>query len=153
MQTGCVFRDPKGKYNGIFWFYDGTINDGKGEIVGKKLFAVYDNGDKLELVNPSTIWDLEPIENPKNTEANIDKNKAKNYIINSIDSYLKELKSERERQAKIKEKYGVKSLEVFIEDLEADLCSLYLQTEYGRKCRFSYTQQRRKEEKLRNCIN
>lgn len=147
MQRGCVFNDPNGKYNGIFWFFECTINDGKGETAGKKLFALYDDGKEIKSINPSVIWDLEPIDEPKPLENNYEKSKAQEFAIESSEHYLKDLKVERERQAQIKRKYGIKSLEFFIGDLDGDLTTLYLRQEMGENVDLAI---RNKEEKKKN---
>ena len=150
MQRGCVFRDPDGKYNGIFWFFEGTVKDGKGYIVGKKLFAVYDDDIEPKLVNPSILWDFEPIEYPKNSELELDKinkNIAQNFVISQVEVYMGDLKTERERQAKIKQKYGITSLEIFISDLELDLSNLYFRQEMGENVDLVI---RNKEDKKKN---
>jgi len=147
MQKGCAFKDPNGKYNGVFWFYEGAINDGKGEIVGKKLFAIYDDGNELKDVNPSVIWDLEPLDESKPRENTHDKSKAQNHVIACVKDYLTDLKTERQRQAQIKRKYGVKSLDYFISELDADLSTLYLRQNMGENVDLAI---RNKEEKKKN---
>ena len=147
MQQGCVFKDPNSKYNGIFWFFEGTINDGKGKTAGKKLFAIYDDGKELKNINPSVIWDLEPVDEPKPIKKSFDKSGAQNFAINSIRSYLKDLKAERERQAQIKRKYGVKSLEFFIGNLDEDLEMYYIRQEMGENVDLAI---RNKEDKKKN---
>ena len=62
LQQGCVFKDRNSKYWKFISFFEGIINDGKGNIAGKKLFAIYDDGKKLKNINPSVIWDFEPID-------------------------------------------------------------------------------------------
>jgi len=147
LQHGCVFRDPNGKFEGLFWFFEGIVNDGKGEIVGKKLFAIYDNGKEFESINPSIIWDLEPIDDSKPFKHNFDKNKAQNFVIKSIETYSNNLKFERQRQSGIKRKYGVKSLEFFIGELNADLSTLYFRQSMGENVDLVI---RNKEEKRKN---
>lgn len=120
MQRGGVFIDPSGTYNGIIWFYEGVVNDGKGEIAGKKLFAIYD-GEEPQEVNPSLLWDFIPVDNTEPLAIEFDKSNAETMVINSIDKYLSELKNERERQANVKRKYGLKSLDYLIGDLDAAL--------------------------------
>jgi superfamily II DNA or RNA helicase len=120
MQRGGVFQDPSGTYNGVFWFFEGVVNDGKGEIAGKKLFAIYD-GEEPQEVNPSLLWDFIPIDETEPLTIEADKSSAEAMVIESIEEYLSELKSERERQANVKKKYGLKSLEYLIGDLNAAL--------------------------------
>jgi SNF2 family DNA or RNA helicase len=65
LQKGAMFEDPDGKYNGIIWFFEGEVKDGKGETAGKRIFAIYDDMKKeFTEINPAVIWDLIPIDNP-----------------------------------------------------------------------------------------
>ncbi|AXI24737.1 helicase [Methanofervidicoccus sp. A16] len=38
---GGVFRDPSGRLNGYIGFYIGEIENGKGKVVGRKVFGIY----------------------------------------------------------------------------------------------------------------
>ena len=65
----------------------------------------------MENINPSILLELEPSENQILQDKDLNMKKAKIHAINSIKEYLEELKKDREHQADIKEKYGIKSLE------------------------------------------
>lgn len=133
MQRGGLFKDPSGVYNGIFWFFEGVVKDGKQEIAGKKIFTIYDNGYELKEVNPSLIWDFAPIDNTKPILKDVDKSKPQDYVINSIEKYKGALKVERQRQSNVKRKYGLKSLEYFIGNINADLSDYYMRLDQGEK--------------------
>ncbi|MDP3622687.1 MAG: helicase-related protein [Methanobacteriaceae archaeon] len=131
MQRGGVFKDPSGVYDGVFWFFEGVVKDGKQDVAGKKIFAIYDDGHELKEVNPSLIWDFAPKDDAQPVLKEVDKSKPQDFVINSIDKYMDELKVERERQANVKRKYGLKSLEYFIGDIDADLSDYYIRQEQG----------------------
>ena len=135
LQRGGVFIDPSGRYNGIIWFFEGEVKDGKGSIAGKRLMALYDDGHKIENVNPAILWDFVPVEN--NTPIKIDvenkKRRAIEYAIKNVEKYKEELMEERIRQAEIKRKYGIKSLDYLISRLDADLAELYERQAKGEK--------------------
>ena len=131
MKRGSCFIDPSGIYNGIIWFFEGSIKDGKDDIVGRKLFSVYDDGNKMENINPSILWDLEPSKNQIPLDKDLNMKNAKIQAINSIKEYLEELKRDRERQADIKEKYGIKSLEKLLAGIKSDLSILFLKLAVG----------------------
>ena len=137
LQKGAVFEDPEGKYNGIIWFFEGEVKDGKGEIAGKKIFAIYDDGKDFKEINPSILWDLIPVdeENVLLSIEGIEQRKkgAERFSFNLIRSYQKEIRNERERQAEIKRKYGVKSLNYLIMKLDEELAELYERGEKGEK--------------------
>lgn len=120
MQQGGVFIDPSGTYNGVIWFFEGVVNDGTGKVAGKRLFAIYD-GQKPQEVNPSVLWDFIPVDDTESFSIEFDKSNAENMVVSSIEKYLKELKAERERQANVKRKYGLKSLDHMIGELNAKI--------------------------------
>ncbi|MFN3870770.1 MAG: helicase-related protein, partial [Aquificaceae bacterium] len=125
LRKGAVFEDPSGKYEGIIWFFEGEIRDGKGHTAGKRLFAVYDNGKELKEINPNILWDLKPVdEKVKESPSIRDIKEVENYIIKLLNKYRQELLQERERQAQVKQKYGIKSLEYLIADLDHEIIKL-----------------------------
>ena len=125
LQKGTVFKDPSAKYNGILWFYEGEVKDGKGEVAGKRLLTIYDNGNDLEEINPAILWDLIPQESSQQLKINLDKKKVQTYSIDVVNKYKEELSQERKRQAEVKRKYGIKSLSYLIDKLDAELVELY----------------------------
>jgi len=119
VDKGAVFLDPSGTMNGFIWFLEGTINDGTGTVAGKRIFALYqDNRNNIRQVSPSILWDLKPHHASLTKELlsltpNDDLVLA--YAIEKVlPRYLHELKKQREHDAEIKRKYGVKSLEELI---------------------------------------
>jgi superfamily II DNA or RNA helicase len=132
---GATFIDPEGKRDGIIWFLEAEIKDGNNNIAGKRLFAVYQNlgirnqelgigGKDLFFVNPAILWDLKPI-SPQFPTPNsqsptlLDKDTVVALVISEgLESYKRELLERRQRDAEIKRKYGIRSLESMI--LESD---------------------------------
>jgi hypothetical protein len=142
LQKGAMFEDPDGKYNGIIWFFEGEVKDGKGETAGKRIFAIYDDMKKdFTEINPAVIWDLIPIDNPTE-EPNLEnlsqkKETAKNFALKLIIKYKNEIEEERTRQAEIKEKYGIKSLEYLIDKLDEELVELHERENKGEEVRLA----------------
>jgi SNF2 family DNA or RNA helicase len=139
LKKGAVFEDPSCKYNGIVWFFEGEVKDGTGNIAGKKIMAIYDDGKNLQPINPAIVWDLIPIdETDKSFSSDKNqlqerKNKAKRFSIKILEDYQKEISKERERQKEIKTKYGLKSLEYLIEELVEEILKLEERKEKGEK--------------------
>lgn len=133
--SGAVFYDPDCKLNGYVIFYEGEISDGTGNIAGKRLFAYYITDNIVKEISPSIIWDLVEENNLKNfsnlTDIEELKKKVLPYAINSLINYKKELLIQREKHCEIKKKYGIKSLEYLIYNLDNDLISLYERKSYG----------------------
>lgn len=131
MKRGSCFLDPLGRYEGVLWFFEGSVKDGKDEIVGRKLFSVYDTGEEMEAINPSILWELDPSDSQMPIIKDLNMKQAKIKVINSIKDYLEELKKDRERQSHIKEKYGIKSIEQLLAEINSDLRYLYLKQAVG----------------------
>lgn len=129
LQRGAVFVDRSGQLDGTVLFFEGVVNDGTGYVAGKRLFSYYvDSGTgKAEHIPPSILWDLDDSSNvTAGGPIDLEDHKAavREGVIRALREYQKELLKERERQARIKEKYGIRSLEKLIRDHDADLLSL-----------------------------
>ena len=128
LKKGAVFADPAGKFDGIALFYEGEIKDGRGNVAGKRLFAFYvdRHTSGVKAINPAFLWDLAKGNSgevkPMDTEAL--KSKIRLHLLPVLENYRVELTQERERRARIKEKYGVKSLEYLVVKLDGDLIDL-----------------------------
>jgi hypothetical protein len=79
------------------------------------------------------VWDLVPSRNGEQGPAASRKPDAQRCAIAAVEDYKEEIMEERKRQAAVKRKYGVKSLEYLIGDLDADLSELYERQERGEK--------------------
>jgi len=126
---GALFTDPEGKYDGYIWFVESEIKDGKGETAGKRIFSAYQDGrNNFSLINPAIIWDLKPVSARDEKIENMPGNETVNtgavlsFIVQyGIEDYKKEIAARRERDAEIKKKYGIKSLEYMILDSDAKI--------------------------------
>nr|MBC8384114.1 DUF3883 domain-containing protein [Candidatus Cloacimonadota bacterium] len=132
---GATFADPDSKYNGYIVYYTGEIKDGRGSVAGKRLFSFYVHiEENIEIINPCLIWDLIPKENYEN-KSKFDteqiKKKITGFSLNALEDYKNELLVERERQVKIKEKYGIKSLNYLIYEIENKLIEYHDRRERG----------------------
>ncbi len=122
---GAVFADPDAKLDGYIWFVEAEIRDGQNEIAGKRLFAIYHSCDRSSwrLVSPAVLWDLKPLE-PGEIEIlePLDEGPVIAFTVQeALEGYRQELTAQRERDAAIKRKYGVRSLERMILDSQAKL--------------------------------
>jgi hypothetical protein len=145
---GAVFRDPSGIYNGLIFFFEGEVRDGKGTVAGKRLFAIYrdDRTGEVKSLNPSIIWDLAPSGGEYNLEESW-KKEAESFAIRALMEFKDELLRERLRQAEIKEKYGVKSLESLIRSYDIRLIEYEERRKKGEKMELAIQMaERRKKE-------
>lgn len=141
LSQGAVFTDPDGKMDGTLLFYQGEILDGRGHVTGTRLFALFSdvNSGEMTAVNPAILWDLKegdltPNPSPERRgEQDVDaiKRTAFGILLPELEKYKETLLAERERQAAIKEKYGVRSLEHLILKLDGDLIGLYSRRDMG----------------------
>jgi len=133
LQRGAIFKDPSGRYNGVVWFFAGEVKDGKGQVAGKRLMAIYDDGKELDEVNPAILWDFVPLDDNETTNVDMTNERAQEYAVDAVENYKQEIVEERRRQAKIKRKYGIKSLDYLIGELDSDLARLYERQAEGEK--------------------
>jgi len=125
-KDGAVFIDPEGKRDGVIWFLEGEIRDGKNEVAGKKLFAIHqDKNNNFSFINPAILWDLKPEKkNLEQSEISLDKDAVISFVIsNGLENYKKELLEIRKRDAEIKRKYGIRSLESMILESESKIAN------------------------------
>lgn len=131
--NGATFIDPDGNLDGIILFYIGEITDGNHEVAGKRLFSFYVKDKTVQPVPPSIIWDL--AESNKTESETVDLESIKSLVVKTSISELKRYKEylfgERSRQADIKGKYGIKSLEYLVVKLDQELISLYSRKDAG----------------------
>jgi superfamily II DNA or RNA helicase len=123
VRRGAVFADPDGQMDGWLWFVEGEVRDGANTVTGKRLFAIQQTVQgEMHLVNSSVLWDLKPlkdtiaIETPPSEDAVI-----AFAVTNVIEAYRNDLFKQRERDAEIKRKYGLRSLEQMIGEADARL--------------------------------
>ena len=118
----------------------GEIRDGQGEIAGTRLFALYADktSGEIQSANPAILWDLlegfpSPSRRGVGGEVDLEplKRQAWGVLLPGLEDYRQTLLKERERQALIKEKYGLKSLEQLVLKLDGDLITLYDRREQG----------------------
>jgi hypothetical protein len=148
---GAVFKDPSGIYNGNIWFFEGEVKDGKGVVAGKKLFAIYDDGNMNE-INPSVIWDFAYHSGSFEFDEGR-KSEAESYAINALNRYKAELLKERERQAEIKEKYGIKSLKALISEYDGKLMNYYTRAEKGEKMDLAIQMAKRRKDDYQRALD
>jgi hypothetical protein len=133
LKRGAVFEDPDGRLDGYIFFYEGEVKDGKGETASKNIIALYDSGKEIKSVNPALLWDLVPKKLDEPLSISFDKEKLEEQAYLVIKNYKEELLRERKRQAEIKAKYGLKSLDYLINELDFELVELYSRLERGEK--------------------
>jgi superfamily II DNA or RNA helicase len=125
LRRGAAFADLDGQLDGWLWFLQGEIRDGSNHVAGKRLFAIFQpraDSDPLRLVNPSILWDLKPCSEPAEGPNCPAEDGVLGYAVERVlDAYRAEIQGQRQHEAEIKRKYGVRSLEQVILDSDAKL--------------------------------
>jgi len=148
------FIDETGSFYGLIWFYKGIIIDGSGEKSGSRIFTIYQANyeDSLTLINPSILWDFKPVKVDSSldyTEFNEKKENIEKFLFNScLTQYLDEIKKNRDREIKIKKKYGLKSIEYLIQDSNDKLLQFQNEMDKGKDMRLPITNEERRKEDL-----
>ncbi|MEM3488192.1 MAG: helicase-related protein [Candidatus Bathyarchaeia archaeon] len=137
LHKGSVFEDPEGRINGLIYFFEGEVKDGTGSTAGKNLVALYHDGKRITPLNPAIIWDLKPSQSLVSDALYPDPEPQisllQDYAYKELQKYKSELLKERNRQAEIKKKYGISSLDYLIKELDCDLAELYERADRGEK--------------------
>ena len=132
VRRGAVFFDPSGKFIGTIWFFEVELRDGAGEIAGKRLFAFYQKDSHVRQVNPAVLWDLVPAkESSPQLSSEESLTPPTIQAIEAMNTYKKELLVRRNRDAEIKRRYGLRSLEYLIAQSEAKLAEYEIRRAKG----------------------
>lgn len=123
LSRGAVFADPDGRMEGLLWFLEGEVRDGADTVAGKRLFVLYQpNEGELQVVPPAILWDLKPtscvLEAPPELHTDSVIEAA---VTQVLEPFRQELLAQRQRDAEIKRKYGLRSLEGQLMETEARL--------------------------------
>ena len=130
---GATFMDPDGRFDGHICYYEAEITDGTGRVAGKRLFSFFVTNDAVREVSPAILWDYKETSECKADVADMESLKTKTFglVVERLRKYREELAQERQRQARIKERYGIQSLEFLITKLDNELIDLNLRKENG----------------------
>ncbi len=106
VEKGAIFKDPSGRLNGYIWFYIGEIMDGKGEIAGRKILAIYDDGREKREINPAILWDLVPSSERAINEILPDEKEKEilGFVLEVVEKYKAEIAEETKQTGRDKRK-------------------------------------------------
>jgi superfamily II DNA or RNA helicase len=128
-----AFGDPEGQRQGVLWFVEGKVTDGSGVPAGRRVFCFYQPLEgEIQKLNPAVLWDLEPLESPPQPSPYqgagvripqelfilLDRSPAVEdfAITQALLPFREEIGLRRRREAHIKEKYGLRSLDFLIQE-------------------------------------
>lgn len=131
VQRGATFWDPECQLEGTLWFLEGEVRDGANRIAGKRLFAVYQPSKvggamPMRPVSPAVLWDLNPAPGASAPSTPEEEEPVVNWALGALlEPYKQELLERRQRDAEIKRRYGLRSLDGLILESEAKLSKYY----------------------------
>ncbi|MFQ5793908.1 MAG: hypothetical protein ACE5JP_02535 [Candidatus Bipolaricaulia bacterium] len=150
----AVFTDPEGKREGALWFVEGIVQDGTGAAAGKRVFCLLqDTEDEIHELSPAVLWDLEPVSDmdvPDSiAERMSDRDVIEDHIVAQVLlPYRDNIAERRERDAQIKERYGLRSLDYLIQESNQKLLDYQARAEAGESMEIAIRNERRNLEQL-----
>ncbi|MGB9757941.1 MAG: helicase-related protein [Candidatus Bipolaricaulaceae bacterium] len=111
-EEGAVFLDPNRKLLGTIFFVEASIEDGNGETAGKRLFAaLFPPDGEPSPIHPAILYDLLPGRGTVPFDPP-DPERVRAFVARElVPKFLSELTGERKRQAEIRRRYGLRSLD------------------------------------------
>ncbi|MBC7222624.1 DUF3883 domain-containing protein [Candidatus Bipolaricaulota bacterium] len=149
-KEGAVFLDPRGRLLGTIFFVEASVVDGNAEVAGKRLFAVFASPEgRLEPMPPAILYDLVPGQG-EISWAPPDPTRIQAFVAEKLlPPFLAEVEEERLRQAEIRRRYGLRSLETLILEAESTLLDFETRRAMGEEIpQVLLDQARRRREEL-----
>ncbi|MHA1961665.1 MAG: helicase-related protein [Candidatus Thorarchaeota archaeon] len=149
----AIFGDETNNMEGVIWFIEAELTDGLDSVAGKRIFSVFQSvTGQLRNVNPSILWDLAPTDDVMLDESlrrMFDrKGELEEYAVTEIMFPFKAKKEdERKKEAKIKQKYGMRSLDFLLQESNDKLLHYQQEMEEGKDMKIViFNEERRKED-------
>ncbi len=124
LEKGAVFGDPCGRLDGWLWFVEAELRDGSDAVASKRLLVVYqpEGAGEMRTVNSSVLWDLQPLDGaPARADCPATKEVLTYVITHALKSLREEIEQQRQRIADIKRRYGLRSLEQMMLEVQDKL--------------------------------
>ncbi len=121
LEKGAIFQDPESEEPYLLWFVEGTVRDGLGREISRRIFAIKEKSNgHMQAAGAFILHDLKPAGYNDYSIKELSQKTAKNkeikgfFFKNISSSYLEEIKKERLHELEIKEKYLNESFKVLI---------------------------------------
>jgi SNF2 family DNA or RNA helicase len=120
LRQGAVFYNADAIEPTVLWLLKCGVEDGRGHMVGERLFAIHRTGDNYRKSQPYALLDLKPPEGTVTCpsparEAATDQDQIIDWSLEEVTpSYFGEIEKRRRNELAIKEKYVRKSLQFLI---------------------------------------
>jgi hypothetical protein len=120
LRQGAVFFNADASEPTAMWLLKCGIEDGRGHLIGERLFAIHKTGSAHRKSQPYALLDLKPPEGPVDVpqdvrEAAANEDDIINWSLEAVTpDYFGEIEKRRHKELAIKEKYVRKSLQYLI---------------------------------------
>jgi hypothetical protein len=153
--TVAVFGDPEGQREGVLWFVEGEIGDGTDQPAARRVFCLYQPVDEAPIrqVNPAVLWDHEPLdgaEPPPDVAALLrEREVIEDHVVTEVLlPFREEIAERRERQTRVKAKYGLRSLDYLIQESNQKILDYQARQAAGEQVELPLLNERRNLEDL-----
>ena len=123
-RRGALFTDPDGVMNGYLLFHELDIRDQTGAVAGRRIVSHFvDQGTGATTYkHPTILWDLQPGGEPASeVHRRTAEARAAESVFGMAERYRDEILMERRRQAGVRERYGLASLDGIIRDIDQSM--------------------------------
>lgn len=134
----AVFGDPEGLREGTLWFVEGEVTDGSGQTAGKRVFCLYHAlaDGRIQAINPAVLWDYEPLDDVPVSDHLLallqQRELIEDHIITDVlFPFQNEMQARREHETRVKEKYGLRSLDYLIQESNQKILDYQLRQAVG----------------------
>jgi len=120
LRQGAVFYNADATEPTVLWLLKCGVEDGRGHMVGERLFAIHRSGDTYRKSQPYALLDLKPPEGTVSCpqpvrQAATDEDHIIDWSLDEVTpDYFGEIESRRHNELGIKEKYVRKSLQFLV---------------------------------------
>lgn len=123
LRDGATFLDPEGQAEGLLWFLQGGVRDGRGETVGERLFTAFESvAGEMTRKSPAVLLDLGEADGRSSPPESVrvlggGMQEVADWSLDRVlDPYLDELRERRLRELEVKERYLKYSLNTLISE-------------------------------------
>jgi superfamily II DNA or RNA helicase len=122
LRQGACFYNAEATEPTVLWLLKCGVEDGRGQAVGERLFAIHLTGESFRKSQPYALLDLKPPEGDPELVQTVrqtatDQDRVINWSLDDVTpEYFGEIKERRSKELGIKEKYVRKSLQYLISE-------------------------------------
>ena len=148
---GAVFTDWSSRLDGCIVFYESVVTDGSEKVAGQQLVACYvDQSGKARDISPAILLDLEPGGKPK---IPVDIEQVRRVALStakeSLNQMVKNIQTDRNNQAIVSQKYGLKSINDILIGISRDIEGLLIKKAKGTKVDLAIYNKRKDRQRYR----